>query len=405
MIPPIVITGLGVACHLASDTDQLWQRLLARRAGLKEEAPFDTRPFRCHRNTIADPAASRAALAARAPDLAARLPQEAPGALVHGAAAASEALAMAGLAGGAPGIGLSIGTTSGSAFDDFCAGLTSSGELAAPDGVLNALAGLFALDGPGSQISNACTSSAAAIAQAVGMIAAGRAEVVLAGGADHARAADFGGFNALRAMSPEACRAFDRNRDGMVIGDGAALLVLETAESAARRGAGVLARLDGFGLASDAFHATRPRPDGLVRAIRAAVDMAGQGTEGIAYVNCHGTGTPANDVAEAEAIGRALDGAAAPVLSSTKTVTGHLLGSAAAIEAVITVLILRHGRVPQMAHSAEPDPEIRLPLALGREVALAGARRALSTTLGFGGSNACLAFSLPDTPRTEGATS
>lgn len=397
----LVITGFGAACHLSPDTGALWARLVARHAGLKPEAPFDTAAFRARNNTITDPATVRATLAARAPELAARLPEDPPRGLVYGLAAATEALTMAGLApGGAAlpdGIGLSLGTTSGSDFDRFAAGAPGiDPALASPDGVITALAAALGLNGPRAQISNACTSSAAAIVQGAAMILSGRAETVLVGGADHARPADFAGFNALRAMSPQACRAFDRDRDGMIIGDGAAILVLERAKTAARRGARVLARLEGFGLASDAHHATRPRPEGLAQAIRAALAMAARRPEDYGYVNCHGTGTPANDITEAEAITAVFGtGPGAPVLSSTKTVTGHLLGSAAALEAVITLLILRAGLIPEMAHSVTPDPDIALPLALGRSHPL-GARCALSTTLGFGGSNACLAFALPD---------
>lgn len=393
----IVITGFGAACHATPDTAALWHRLLARRAGLKPEAPFDTKGFRCRNNTITDPQTARRTLASRAPQLEARLAETPPPALVHGLLAAQEAMAMAGLAAGDTGqIGLALGTTSGSQFDAFCAGETANPAFACPDSVLRALARTLGIGGPQAQISNACTSSAAAIVHGIGMILSGRAETVLAGGADHARAADFAGFNALRAMSPSACRAFDQNRDGMIVGDGAALLVLETETAAARRGARVLARLEGFGLASDAHHATRPRPEGLVQAIRAALAMAARAPAEIGYVNCHGTGTPANDITEATALEQVFGpGPQAPALSSTKTVTGHLLGSAAALEAVITVLILRAGLVPQMAHSEIPDPGIALPLALGRSLPLT-ARCALSTTLGFGGSNACLAFALPD---------
>lgn len=395
----IVVTGIGAACLNAPDTPTLWQRLLDRDAGLKEGAHFDTAPFRCRRNTMADTARIRAVLTRRRPDIAQALPDQSSRALIHGLAAATEALAMTKALPRAMRVGLSIGTTSGSDFDRFCAGDSPGMDpaLAMPHAVLFAMADSLSLTGPVSQISNACTSGAAAIVQGVGMLRAGRADAVLAGGVDQARPADFAGFNALRAMSPRDCRAFDAHRDGMIIGDGAALLLLETERSARARGANVLARLDGFGLTSDAYHSTRPQPEGLQRAIRQALAMSGSEAGAVGYVNCHGTGTPANDVVEAEAIAQVFDQPDdAPVISSTKTVTGHLLGTAAAIEAVITILALRHGLVPPMAHSDTPDPAIALPMALGRAVPL-DRRSALSTTLGFGGSNACLMFTLPDT--------
>lgn len=405
----IVITGIGVACLNTIDTKALWQRLLDRDHGLKEDAHFDTAPFRCRRNTITDTATIEAELLRRRPDLSGVLADKPPRALVHGLTAATEALTMAGLPISAadmvterPRIGLSIGTTSGSEFDRFCAAAEEGSDssinpaMAAPHAVARSLAMTLGLDEPVSQISNACTSSAAAIIHGIGMLISGRVDAVLTGGVDQVRPADFAGFNALRAMSPRACRAFDRDRDGMIIGDGAALLLLESETAARKRGAPILAILDGYGLTSDAFHATKPRPEGLQRAIQQCLAMSDQPRERIGYVNCHGTGTPINDVIEAQAIASVFDDqTTVPVISSTKTVTGHLLGTAAALEAVITILILRHGLVPQMAHSEIPDPAITLPLALGRSVAIQK-RSALSTTLGFGGSNACLMFSLSE---------
>ena len=414
MTPSIVITGIGAACHRAMDTGALWDRLAAAAPGWKPDAPFDTAPYRCRMNAITDPAEALAALAARAPWLAAAIPPGAPRSLPVGLAAAHEALTMAGLDPDEIRVGLSIGTTSGSGMDDFAAGIgpdraspAAEGIAAAAssDAVLAGLASALGLTGPRAQISNACTSAAAAIIHGAGMLMTGRAAAVLAGGVDHAREADFAGFNAIRAMSPQALRAFDRDRDGMMIGDGAAFLLMEREADAIARGAAILARLDGFGIATDAFHATRPQPDGMTRAVTAALRLAAGGADlgavrdSVGYVNCHGTGTPANDATEAEALAQVFpDPATRPVLNSTKTTTGHLLGTAAAIEAVITVMILIRGTVPQMAGSETADPAIAFPLALGREVALPGLDRALSTTLGFGGVNACISLSRAAAP-------
>lgn len=394
----ICVTGIGVHCHEASDVPALWRRLVAGEAGLKEEAPFDLGAFRCRRNVIADPAEARRTLRERRPDLAQALSPSAPRSLAAGLLAAHEALATAGLPSRAAAeIALVLGSTSGGAFDAFQEGRVPEEHAAeaCPHANLAAIARAFGLTGPTAQIGNACTSSAAAIVHAAGMILSGRVDVALCGGVDHARRADFAGFNALRAMSGDCCRSFDVDRDGMIIGDGAALLVLEEETRALARGAQPLAYLDGFGLSADAFHATRARPDGLARAVGHALRMAESGPEAIGYVNCHGTGTPANDATEARALEAHFPEGARPVLSSTKTVTGHLLGTAAALEAAITIMILRRGLVPEMPNSRVADPEIAFPLALGRPVDLAGAGAALSTTLGFGGSNACLAFSLP----------
>jgi len=392
----ICITGIGAACHRAFGIDALWQRLLDRVAGLKQDAPFPVDHFRCKWNTICDPVDARRKLTARNPEMAELLPEEAPAGLVYGLIAAVEAIELAGLGQDSQRrFGLVLGTTSGGLFDRFSAGETVDPTLSAPHSILSILARILRLSGPVAQISNACTSSAAAITHAAGMIIQGRAEIVLCGGADHARAADFAGFNALRAMSSTSCKPFDVDRDGMIIGDGAAILVLESEASALHRGANILAVLDGFGLSSDAFHSTRPRPEGLARAVRSALKMAGKGLDDIGYVNCHGTGTPHNDKTEIAALGHVFSGIDRPVISSTKSTTGHLLGSAAALEAVIVILALSKGLVPQMAHTRHTDPEIGFDFPVGSHRHLKG-QRALSTTLGFGGSNACLAFACYD---------
>lgn len=400
MNPAIVITGIGAACHQALDTAELWDRLAAAEPGWKVDAPFDTASFRCRLNAITDPAEARAALKVRAPWLAAQLPAGAARSLPFGLLAGIEALTMAGIDPDLIPVGMVIGTTSGNDMDGFAADDDADSDAAAIDSVLAQTARLLGASGPRAQISNACTSGAVAIIHAAGMLMAGRARAVLAGGIDHARAADFAGFNAIRAMSPTALCAFDRDRDGMMIGDGAAFLLMEREGDALRRGAHILARLDGFGLTCDAFHATRPQPQGMTRAVRAALAMSSANGDAekikaeVGYVNCHGTGTPANDATEAEALAAVFEDAATrPVLSSTKTTTGHLLGTAAAIEAVITVLIMNKGLVPRMAGSTEPDPAVAFPMAMGRDVQLRPGSRALSTTLGFGGINACLSFS------------
>lgn len=413
----LCITGLGAHCRAGPDVPALWRRLVAQESSLRQDAPFAVSDFRCRANAISDPREALAELRRRHPDLAAALSPSAPQSLCAGLLAAQEALACAGLDGAAAeALALVIGTTSGSAFDAFQEERVPSEDAAdaCPHANLAAIARALRLTGPTAQISNACTSSAAAIVHAAGMILSGRVDAALCGGVDHARRADFAGFNALRAMSGDCCRAFDVDRDGMIIGDGGAFLVIEELSHALARGARPLACLDGFGLSADGFHATRARPEGLSRAVAEAFRMAraaaGATPDAIAYVNCHGTGTPANDVTEARALEPHFPEGSRPVLSSTKTATGHLLGTAAALEAVITILVMRHAFVPAMPNSRVADPEIAFPLALGRAVHLEDGACALSTTLGFGGSNACLAFSPYDahaastTDRTERAS-
>lgn len=400
----IAITGIGAVTHSAYGVDEVWNRLMGRLANLKADAPFDMDGMRSVQNTIVDPNWSRHFLSRRFPVTEFALPKDTSAGTVHGAGAAAEALAMAGLdtAGAAGFIGLVLGTTSGGNFDAFVDGDTHNIEASVQHASLTTLATIFGISGPIAQISNACTSSAAAIIHAVGMLRQGRVERVLVGGADHARRADFAGFNALRAMSSTKCRAFDKDRDGMIIGDGAAMLVIETEASAKRRCAKVLAWIDGFGLSSDGEHPTRPSPDGLSRAISYALHSDAVERNQISYVNCHGTGTPHNDVTEAKALSEHFASDARPLLSSTKTTTGHLLGTAAALEAVITVMVLRQRQTPPMSHTETLDPAIEFPVALDNPHPVEG-DYALSTTLGFGGANACLMFRR-NVPETNHAT-
>jgi 3-oxoacyl-(acyl-carrier-protein) synthase len=224
-------------------------------------------------------------------------------------------------------------------------------------------------------------------------IASGRCECVLAGASDALSRLTVGGFNALRVVSPDRPKPFDRNRSGMVIGEGAAFLVLESPESARARGARPLATLDGVGLSADAFHATAPQPDGegALRAIRQALEMAGAGSGDVDHVNAHGTATPSNDAAEAQALLALLGDRAGKVpVTSIKGAVGHCLGAAGALEAVAAVLSLLHQRVPPCAGFADSDPAI--PLWVPTAAVSMSLRLVLSVNLAFGGNNAALLF-------------
>jgi 3-oxoacyl-(acyl-carrier-protein) synthase len=401
----IVVTGIGVVTAAASHAAPFWDHLLAGEPHLTPPPTFSAEGFRSKRATIVDPEPVLARLHRRYPETAARLPAWAPACAGYGLLAALDALHDAGLCEAAwHRAGLSIGTTSGGAMDAFSAGCSddaappSFADAAPAHSAMTAIARALGLQGPVGSISAACTSSAMSIVGAALRLRAGDAEVMLAGGCDQVRAADFGGFNALRAMAPDLCRAFDAGRRGMIMGDGAAFLVLETEAHARRRAARPLARLAGFGASSDAYHATAPHPHGLFRAMQAALKDAGLAADAVGYVNCHGTGTPANDKAEAEAMARLFgESGKLPLVSSTKTTTGHLLGTAGALEAAIAVLVLRHGLVPPMTTVTMPDPVVSLPLALGEPQPLADRQVVMSNSLGFGGTNASLIFAAPAT--------
>jgi nodulation protein E len=251
----------------------------------------------------------------------------------------------------------------------------------------------FGITGPGFTISTACSSSGHAIGQAFEMIRTGKTDLALTGGSE--ATFSFGilkAWEAMRVVSPDTCRPFSKDRRGMILGEGGAMLVLEPLEAAVARGARIHAEIVGFGMSSDACHITQPSSDGAVRAMRVALRDAGLRPEQIGYINAHGTGTAANDKSEAAAI-RAVFGAHADGLpvSSTKSMHGHLLGAAGALECLATVLALRDGELPPTANFNEYDPECDLDV-IQNQARQGQVEWALSNSFAFGGLNAVLAL-------------
>ena len=245
--------------------------------------------------------------------------------------------------------------------------------------------------GPITIISNACASGSNAIGQAWNLIRCGQAERALAGGYDALSLLVFAGFDALQALSPTVCRPFDARRDGLALGEGAALVALETLEHAQRRKATILGELIGYGTTIDQHHLTQPQPEGnaALTAMNLACDAARVGPQEVDYINAHGTGTVLNDSAEAFAISRWAGPRAATLPgSSTKASIGHLLGAAGAVEAVICLMALREQWLPVQAAFATPDPACNFPIV--RHPRDARVNVALSNSFGFGGVNATL---------------
>jgi len=258
----------------------------------------------------------------------------------------------------------------------------------------------FGLTGPAFTASSACASAGHALATALMLLRAGMADVVVSGGTDAPLTlGTLKGWEAMRIVSPDTCRPFSRDRSGMVVGEGAAVLVLESEEHARARGAAVLAELAGAGMSADARDLTAPDAEGAARAMRLALDDAGLDAEDVPYINAHGTATAANDATEAQAIHAVFGGHARRLMvSSSKSMLGHALGAAGALEAVATVLALRHGVVPPTANFTEPDPACPVD-AVPNEARSVPIRAALSNSFAFGGLNAVLAFRrVPDGP-------
>ena len=263
----------------------------------------------------------------------------------------------------------------------------------------------YGLKGPNYVTTSACASSSNALIDAYDQIRLGRADVVLAGGAEAVVCCTgVGAFNAMHALSVRnddpkgASRPFSKSRDGFVIAEGAATLILEEYEHAVARGAKIYAEIVGTGLTADAYHITSPHPDGdgAYRVMKAALDEAGLPVESVDYINVHGTSTNAGDIAEAKAIKNLFGEHAYKLnISSTKSMTGHLLGAAGALEALLTVLTIRDGIIPPTINHADGDEDPEIDYSMNFTFNKAQKRDvnvALSNTFGFGGHNACIAF-------------
>jgi 3-oxoacyl-[acyl-carrier-protein] synthase II len=260
--------------------------------------------------------------------------------------------------------------------------------------VADAVGEYLGVRGPRCAISAACASSAMAIALAANMLLDGAPPMMLAGGSDALCPFTLSGFNSLQALDPDPCRPFDQNRRGLNLGEGAAVLVLETLERAEARNANVLAVLRGWAMTNDAFHSTAPQTQGkgLADCMRLAMEMAEVSGNDIGYVNAHGTGTPLNDVAETNAYETAFRERKRPIpVSSTKSYFGHCLGAAGALEAIITIIAVRCGALLPTLRLTDPIESPRVNWLRGKvlcqEVPLA-----MSVSAGFGGSNTALIF-------------
>jgi 3-oxoacyl-[acyl-carrier-protein] synthase II len=407
--PQVVVTGLGATTPLGGDVPSTWEGMLAGRSATTAltDDGYASLPARIAARAAVDPATVLDRVQAR------RLDRCEQFAIV----AAREAWADAG-APQVPPERLGVVVSSGiggvastiAAYDTLRErGWQRLSPFTVPMLMPNGSAGWIGIElgaraGVHTTVS-ACASGAEAIGYAIDMIRMGRADVVLAGGTEAAIIPlNIAAFAAMRALStrndePErASRPFDRGRDGFVLGEGAGMLVLESAEHAQRRGAQVLAVAAGSGYSADAHHIAQPEPSGhgIVAAIQAVLADAGLDPDQVVHVNAHATSTPAGDVVEGHAIAAALGTAAGGVVvSATKSMTGHLLGGAGAVEAVATILALRDRVAPPTINLDDPDEDVRIDIATKpRELAPHGRApmAALNNSFGFGGHNVALAF-------------
>lgn len=396
----VAVTGLGVICALGHNTSEVWRALCEGRSGIAPIHSVDLSQLRFRNGAQVcgyDPGkyfdADRADLLDRFAQFALIAAREAlrdSGIELTSQLREKTAIATGSCMGGQ-------GTQDAGFVDLYQRDQGRVHPLTIPRTMANAgasqIAMEFGITGPAYTISTACSSANHALGMAFWMVRDGIADVAIAGGSE--APFSFGllkAWEAMRVIAPDTCRPFSKDRRGMILGEGGAMLVLEPLDAAKARGATIYAELVGFGMSSDAHHITQPSVEGPVRAMRAALRDAELSPEQIGYINAHGTGTLANDPIETRAIREAFGSHADRLaVSSTKSMHGHALGAAGALEAVGTVLALRKGLIPPTANFTAPDPECDL------DVVPNHARRtqvecALSNAFAFGGLNAVLAF-------------
>ena len=404
--PRIVVTGLGIVSSLGLDVESFWANILAGRNGISRVTQFDTTDYPCKIGAEIvgfDAARHMDPKEARRNDRYTHF-----GFVAAGMAVADAGLKPAAENGDRMGVIIGSGIGGMHTYEQQLRVLWERGPrkvspFTIPSLITNMCSGLVAIEfgarGPNYSVVSACASSAHAIGEAFNAMRRGEADVMIAGGSEAAITPfSYAGFCSMKAMStrndqPEkACRPFDLNRDGFVMGEGAGILVLETLAHAQARGARTYCELVGYGASCDAFHVTQPDPEGrgLSLAMNRALAVAGVRPDEIDYINAHGTSTPYNDKFETLAIKQVFgDHARKLMVSSTKSMTGHLLGAAGGTEALICAKALQTGEVPPTINYEQPDPECDLDYVpnVKRSAPL---RVVLSNNLGFGGQNASL---------------
>lgn len=405
----VVVTGMGLVTPLGNTLDESWEGILAGRSGVAPIEGFDTSAF-----------STRFGAQIKGFDVEHYMPlkdaRKMDTFIQYGMAAAVQAIADSGLETteeNAERIGCAIGSGIGGLpmIEKNHESLQKGGPrkispFFVPGSIINMISGNLAIrygyKGPNIAITTACTTGTHNIGYSARTIAYGDADVMICGGAECASTPlGLGGFAAARALStrnddPQAAsRPWDKDRDGFVLGDGAGVLVLEEYEHAKARGAKIYAELTGFGMSDDAYHMTLPPEDGrgAAASMRNAIRDSGLNPESIHYINAHGTSTPAGDIAESRAVEQVLGAAASKVaVSSTKSMIGHLLGAAGAVEAVFSVLAIRDQVAPPTINLDNPQEGCNLDYVpkTARQMKI---DHALSNSFGFGGTNGSLIFS------------
>ncbi len=393
----VVVTGLGVVSSLGFGWSKFWKHILEGRSGISEISYLDPTGFRTKwggevrdynpETHFASQELRRIGRGTQFAILAAKLALKDAG--LNVTLVTRERTAVC------------LGTTMGDIqaleeIDDLSVRnreneITASLVAKYPSGMMSArLADYLGTSGPVTMIPTACAAGNYAIGYGYDLLRAGRSDIAITGGADPFSRIAFTGFSRLLALAPEKCQPFDKNRQGTLIGEGAGVLILETLDRALERGAEIYAEVLGIGYSCDGNHMTIPEVDGIVRVMRNALSDAQIEPEAVDYISAHGTGTPANDKAEATAIREVFGSRTEQIpVSSIKSMIGHTMGAASALEAVACTLAIQTNRIPPTINHETPDPECPIDCVPNRsrshEVKIA-----LNNSFAFGGNNACL---------------
>jgi 3-oxoacyl-[acyl-carrier-protein] synthase II len=396
----VVITGLGVVSSVGNSVPEFWNALIEGKDGTKEITVFDPSPYRTKIAAEVSGLDPENHFSKKEIRRLSRSDQ-------FGIIGFREAWKSARLDQGSIDnrrAGVILGAGSGGIlsveryFRDFYQGSGRPSPSLLVSYSLATTTDLIAMEahlkGPRSTTATVCSSSSVSIGVAYEMIQMGLADVMVSGGSDSLCEVSFSGFSSLKLVDPESCKPFDKRRAGLVIGEGAGILILEELEHAVRRDAPILSEFLGYGICADAYHLTSPEPngEGVERVIKIALDHAGVDPDSVDTINAHGTATPFNDVAETRGIKRVFGERAGEIpISGIKSMVGHCLGSAGGIEAVATTLTLKNGIIPPTIHYEVPDPLCDLNYVPNQSIRR-DVRIAISNSFAFGGNNACLVF-------------
>jgi 3-oxoacyl-[acyl-carrier-protein] synthase II len=399
----VYVTGMGVVSSIGFGRHAFWQGLIEGRSGISEVSLFDTSAIGRHvagevkgfraRDFLTAAEARRTGRCSAFAVAAARMAAEDAG--LDAKHLAGERTAVV------------VGTTMGEAnvLGELQKAWIHQGDEAVQTAKLPRygttllpihVARAFGSKGMVQTLPAACAAGNYAIGFAADQIRAGRADIAIAGAAEIIEKLEFAGFARLGAMSPDLCMPFDKNRRGLLLGEGAAMLVLESEGSVVRRGARPLAEVGGYGLACDAHHITRPHPEGLgsIAAMRQAIESSGLTPDDIDHVNAHGTATPNNDVVEALVLRKVFGDRPIPV-TSIKSMIGHCMGASSALEAVACVMTLETGIIPPTTNYQTPDPDCPVALVANTAQTREGIDVVLNNALAFGGYDAVVCFAKP----------